>query len=1518
MAKNSVADQAWVRIQKKTFTKWTNMHLAKRRLSIEDLQTELDDGLNLIALLEILSTKSLGRHEKKPRMRIQKIGNLNLALKFIQDSGVRLTNIGPADILDHNLKLVLGLIWTIIQKFTIADISEGELTAKEALLLWCQRKTKTYDNVSVKNFTSSFQNGLAFCALIHVHKPNLIDYASLSADDPATALRTAFEVAEKELGIPALLDVEDMLEYPDEKSVIAYVAEYYRVFSSSQQQDIAGRRVGKLVEFMREMQKLQDEYQTNAKSLADWIERKTEEHGDREFDNTLEGVQAKTADFNEYKKSEKPPKQAEKLALEDAFSNIQMKLSTHNRPAYVPPAGLGPDDINQLWSGLGDAERGRDAALRDELSRQQRIQRLRNQFWPKAEKLDAWAASKQQYLQREEQIQSLGAATTALKLHDQFDGEYTASQRRVEVVNGLGQQLVELNSHDKDQVQEKMQSIAGEWNNLKSGAATKRAALEEALAREQRKEELRKEFARLANEYNQWAHDQVDAAAATDFGDSLQAVEAFASQLDSDDAQVREQSAERLGKLDAVHKEGVELGITDNRYTALSMEDERQKSGELDQALEQRRVAYQAELEHQRALEAKRIEFAEAAAAFAQYVVEQREAADSLGGEPVALSAQLEEQREAAGFDGRLDAVRNIDREAAQMGVISNPHTDLTVAVLESQVRAHSAYVEDYRAELAEEQRRKEDYEKRAAELSQWIVATTASLQGEVEHANTLAGAAEAVRQHSQYKNSEKATKNAARAAVAAQAQDIEAALQSSAHDRPSFAPATSVATLEEQWGALEAAEKERESALYAELERQERLAKLAAQLASEASALEQFVQQKEAYYAAQENVDSLDAAQVQLTVLQTNDNEVSAKQDAVQAIEKLAAELAAENYSEQEATSARAAAVRAAYDALQGQSDSKRGALQEALAAEQEKDRVRKQFATDAKAYDRWVRKAVAAIKDTQFGESAEAVEAYQADDAKYSSESGKLRSATEANAAGAENNRYTNLSLADVEARAASLDAALAARQQAHQEALSCVREQEEKRKAFAAAADRLVALLDEQRGAINAVQGAPQERQEGVRAVYQDGQVVDAQLAECAAADQACKSVHAKGNKHTEYTLARLQKQVQLFKNYVKNLLAGVDNEMALAERAAAAEAELQQQTKRDNLRLEYADKVQALNQWLEVAEDDATEEKQVDSLEQAEAAVSNHQKVAAGQSDAEGKLAAVRAVGEQMSEAGADAAPSVADVEAQFAQVCAQVAERGADVEAELQRQQANEALRVSFAEKASALDALIDSLTQKLNKASGDLTERLAQVESVKGEKADKEGEFRTVAEEDQKLADANVLNNPHTTLTFAGLEVSWNQLRDAIDEKVSLLQQELAKESSSGLSSEQLAEIKAAFNHFARDGVISGLGFMGLLKAIGQDATEDEAAQLLAKLDKDNSGALSLPEFIEYYQSVSADTDTADQLVSSFAELANGADFITEEQMRAVMDGAEVDYLVANMPKVDGGFDYKSYVASCY
>ncbi|KAL3042355.1 hypothetical protein OYC64_020323 [Pagothenia borchgrevinki] len=104
---------------------------------------------------------------------------------------------------------------------------------RNALLKWCQKKTEGYPNIDVTNFSSSWSDGLAFCALLHTYLPAHIPYQELISQDKVRNLTLAFQAAES-IGIKPSLDMEELVrtDRPDWQSVMQYVSQIYKYFET--------------------------------------------------------------------------------------------------------------------------------------------------------------------------------------------------------------------------------------------------------------------------------------------------------------------------------------------------------------------------------------------------------------------------------------------------------------------------------------------------------------------------------------------------------------------------------------------------------------------------------------------------------------------------------------------------------------------------------------------------------------------------------------------------------------------------------------------------------------------------------------------------------------------------------------------------------------------------------------------------------------------------------------------------------------------------------------------------------------------------------------------------------------------------------------------------------------------------------------------------------------------------------------------------------------------------------------
>uniref|UniRef100_A0A8B9PVD4 Calponin-homology (CH) domain-containing protein n=1 Tax=Apteryx owenii TaxID=8824 RepID=A0A8B9PVD4_APTOW len=262
-------------VQKRTFTKWINTHLAKRNppMLVNDLFEDIKDGVMLISLLEVLSGQKLPCEQGRQLKRIHWVANIGTALKFLEGrrsiyrgSPIKLVNINSTDIADGRPSIVLGLVWTIILYFQIEELTSNlpqlqslsgsassvesvvssetasppskrkvvtkvQGSARKALLKWIQYTAAKQVGIEIKDFGQSWRSGIAFLSVIHAIRPDLVDMEKVKGRSNRENLEEAFTLAEVELGIPKLLDPEDVdVDKPDEKSIMTYVAQFLKYY----------------------------------------------------------------------------------------------------------------------------------------------------------------------------------------------------------------------------------------------------------------------------------------------------------------------------------------------------------------------------------------------------------------------------------------------------------------------------------------------------------------------------------------------------------------------------------------------------------------------------------------------------------------------------------------------------------------------------------------------------------------------------------------------------------------------------------------------------------------------------------------------------------------------------------------------------------------------------------------------------------------------------------------------------------------------------------------------------------------------------------------------------------------------------------------------------------------------------------------------------------------------------------------------------------------------------------------
>eukprot|EP01088_Endostelium_zonatum_P018431 TRINITY_DN5916_c0_g2_i1.p1 TRINITY_DN5916_c0_g2~~TRINITY_DN5916_c0_g2_i1.p1 ORF type:complete len:952 (+),score=326.25 TRINITY_DN5916_c0_g2_i1:201-3056(+) len=370
-------DKKWELVQIQAFTAWMNSYVGNRGARINNLQTDLQDGTILCQFLEIATKKKLDtKWYPAPKRKVQMLENLTIALRYIQNSlGIRLVGIGSEDVHDGKVKLILGLIWSLFRRIRMGDLDGGDSSGgmEEGLLKWVREQTSGYKGVNVNDFKYSFNDALAFAALINKYDPSLLNYDEIdqaklaNKSEKEALLNTVFDLANKHLDIPRLLDPHDLVEGdPDERPIQLYVSLFFHAFATKAEREKAEeenkRRLAAAGDINSEIQKIIEEKQRLLAEIEEMIE-------------SIKGLDSISGELQ----ARLDALLREKKELEEEIETLKKKLAKFQ-------------ELQKLEEELADLQEAYTSQLNSEGSSEDALNELREEIEAKKQQIDSLKA----------------------------------------------------------------------------------------------------------------------------------------------------------------------------------------------------------------------------------------------------------------------------------------------------------------------------------------------------------------------------------------------------------------------------------------------------------------------------------------------------------------------------------------------------------------------------------------------------------------------------------------------------------------------------------------------------------------------------------------------------------------------------------------------------------------------------------------------------------------------------------------------------------------------------------------------------------------------------------------------------------------------------------------------------------------------------------------------------------------------------------------------------------------------
>eukprot|EP01124_Arcella_intermedia_P030252 TRINITY_DN6583_c0_g1_i6.p1 TRINITY_DN6583_c0_g1~~TRINITY_DN6583_c0_g1_i6.p1 ORF type:complete len:689 (+),score=253.30 TRINITY_DN6583_c0_g1_i6:332-2398(+) len=339
----------WELTQKKAFTHWINSFLSLKGLKIEELGTDFKNTILFITFIECLTGMPFGpKYHTKPKLKVHHLENAQLAIAYLKSSKVPDITISPDEIVDGNIKMMLGFCWVLLRFFgkqqmqrnATGDSKNDNISFEDILLNWVRDNIADYE-LDLINFKTSFNDGRVLLALCHKLNPELIDYDNTDLSDPRTNVDTAMKLIEQQYKVPPLLHTDDVIEGKEsDKNTVLYLSLVHGAWSreveSKKASDVTQEKVLSLQERLTQLQEenvaLKEEKSTLHEQIEELKNRITESSQVLvEIKESKEEQKMRITTEKEELRVEKEKLEKEKQELDNENESLVSKLRRQQR-----------------------------------------------------------------------------------------------------------------------------------------------------------------------------------------------------------------------------------------------------------------------------------------------------------------------------------------------------------------------------------------------------------------------------------------------------------------------------------------------------------------------------------------------------------------------------------------------------------------------------------------------------------------------------------------------------------------------------------------------------------------------------------------------------------------------------------------------------------------------------------------------------------------------------------------------------------------------------------------------------------------------------------------------------------------------------------------------------------------------------------------------------------------------------------------------------------------------------------